>query len=149
MLLTSCASLWTGQGTTLTPRCFQKKRGTHLHFNPKKPLSVLHESEGRGTVVEKGPNRLSSTSKGSLVVKESSGIKGRWPIQSDTNLAISSQHSSQPTITAGHVQIVVQYIPPQSPARFSFKQGVDTWELVWIQVETHGACSIHHFSNLI
>lgn len=42
-------------------------------------------------VVEKGQNRLSSTSVGSLVVKGLSGINGWWPMQSDTKLAVLSQ----------------------------------------------------------
>jgi len=50
---------------------------------------------------------------------------------------------------AGYVQIIIKYIPPHSSACFGFEQGVGTREVVRVQVETHHAGSVNHFSNLM
>ena len=49
----------------------------------------------------------------------------------------------------GYVQIVIEHIPPHPSARFGFEQGVGTWEVIWVQVEAHYTCDVHHFSDLM
>ena len=48
-----------------------------------------------------------------------------------------------------YVQVVIKDIPPHSSACLGFKKGVGTREVVWVQVETHHACGIDHFPNLV
>ena len=50
---------------------------------------------------------------------------------------------------AEYAQVIIKDIPPHSAARFGFEKGVGTREVIWVQVETHHACGIHHFPDLM